>query len=392
MREAAPAANPSKPTAKGLLANKATALQKRPIIPRARVDAICEAAKACESAVGAPANRIPVPSGSATNRAPHNDPQPPPTTDMDTEMAGPEDDLAPNTGEGQPRHGTPPAKEEADAEDAGNSTRTGRQHSQLHAFGEEASELVDWVMERVRVEMAMTCPFPEILGPPENNNQSYLDLWVPKLWVGAHAALRPDLPRLRLKDRYVVYIRSQLSPTRNRMKKACDGILSTHFGLHFSHPDHKVKATQITQHEKWLSPIRHLIQAFELGKTKAGNLSGTQNAGTFKTYMTMLEEFSTQNPGCLLNARMEIMLEYLKAHPAPTPIEMTMGPDQDVNEDNLEEIKALHKYQSFVHISDLTQYLGDAVPDINKWQEMQVLTQNKKGKGKARAGAPSRAA
>ncbi|KAG8729446.1 hypothetical protein FRC10_003910 [Ceratobasidium sp. 414] len=96
----------------------------------------------------------------------------------------------------------------------------------------------------------------------------------------------------------------------------------------------------------------------------------------------MLEEFGTQNPGCLLNAWMEITLEYLKAHPTPTPtphIKMKMGPDQEVDEDNLEEIKALLLYY----------VVGDAVPDIDEWQEMQVLTQNKKGKGKARAGAPS---
>ncbi|KAG8728886.1 hypothetical protein FRC10_004488, partial [Ceratobasidium sp. 414] len=146
------------------------------------------------------------------------------------------------------RAGTP-AQGGANGEDEGDVTLTKRQRSQLHTFGEDAGALVDWVMEHVWVEMAVTCPFPELQGLSGADDQCYLDIWVTKLWANAHAELHPNSPRLQLHDHHITY----LSPTRNVMKKACDGLLSMYYGLHRSDSNHKVKATEITHDEKWLS-------------------------------------------------------------------------------------------------------------------------------------------
>ncbi|KAG9087355.1 hypothetical protein FRC06_002580, partial [Ceratobasidium sp. 370] len=201
-------------------------------------------------------------------------------------------------------------------------------------------------------------------------------------------------------------------------------MLPAHFGLHLSDPHHKDEAAQLSEDEIWLLPnlanddmqfqhaiihdticngffrsskslgMKHkdqfvpmvpiptityicsIIRAFEIGSATAGDLNGPQNADGFNLYMDMLKEFGAKNPGCLLNAQLEITLEYLKLHPQPasTPhVEMNIGPDQELDEDNLREIKEL---------------LGDAVPDVDEWREVRALTQN--AKGKARAAGPSR--
>ncbi|KAG8734489.1 hypothetical protein FRC10_011700 [Ceratobasidium sp. 414] len=216
----ATAANTAKPSATP--PPKAPLQPKCPILSRARVEAIRQEAQAVQTAP----RKVPAPSGS---------PQPPPAADIEIGEQGDNEGEAPPLEDSS--HAGTPTEDNANGGDKRDVMLTKRQRSQLRTFGEEA----------------VTCPFPELQGPPGADDQCYLDGWVTKFWANAHAKLRPNSPRLWLQDCHITYIHNQLSPTRNAMKKACNGLLSAYYSLHCSDSNHKVKAAKITHDEKWLS-------------------------------------------------------------------------------------------------------------------------------------------
>ncbi|KAG9077096.1 hypothetical protein FRC06_009100 [Ceratobasidium sp. 370] len=82
---------------KASIANRTTTLQKRLIIPRAWIEAICreDAAKAHTLATGAPSHGNPAHPSSATNRSPRNNPQLPPAADIEMSEQGDDELEAP---------------------------------------------------------------------------------------------------------------------------------------------------------------------------------------------------------------------------------------------------------------------------------------------------------
>ncbi|KAG9078331.1 hypothetical protein FRC06_008419, partial [Ceratobasidium sp. 370] len=81
---------------------------------------------------------------------------------------------------------------------------TSKSRLQLQAFG-PAADILEKVVYNMRVEMAMICGYPEFVKSTEDPSRPYLDMWLPKFWAEANDELRPDKPRLPLKDGHIRY-------------------------------------------------------------------------------------------------------------------------------------------------------------------------------------------
>ncbi|KAG8735386.1 hypothetical protein FRC10_010672, partial [Ceratobasidium sp. 414] len=216
-------------------APKATVPPGRTIVSRSRVDALHQQqgmARAHGSAATTPARGASAPSGSAQIPSPRVAPQ---------SCASNEDVEMEVVGGDEPE----PLPSMAGDQDPPGSSSTGDNNE---------TELLKWVMEWVKVEMAVTCPFPEVLTLPEDDNKTYLESWVPELWAKANNKLRANKPHIGLMDNHVGYVRTQLSQAQNKVRGACDGLLALYFNLCRSRPDHAQHAVDITKDEKWVSP------------------------------------------------------------------------------------------------------------------------------------------
>ncbi|KAG9081052.1 hypothetical protein FRC07_014682, partial [Ceratobasidium sp. 392] len=207
---------------------------KRAIVSRARVAALRKEANARGTGRVAPAG---VP-GATRDRA-------------DIVMHGPSDDdeVMANANE-QVRPHTPPTEEERGGYNgnpgkAGASTK--RQASQLQNFDPDSAKLVENVMEQLRVEMLVNCPYPERTPSARDPNRQKLDVWVIDLWANANEELRPD------EDVHVSYIRHQLAPTRHALKKVCENLIVPHFQLRRSDADRVQHSKDLLNEEKWIS-------------------------------------------------------------------------------------------------------------------------------------------
>ncbi|KAG9123863.1 hypothetical protein FRC07_013711 [Ceratobasidium sp. 392] len=336
-------AHPAPATKPGVLQKP---LLKRPIVSRAQVDALRQEARVCDAGAAAPAGA----SGATHYRA---DVPMHALSDEEEEMEPP----LPNAGQQDEESGYNndyPGKMVA---------ITKRQATQLQSFG-EATKLVKNMMEQLRIEMLVNCPYPERTPSARDPSRQKLDVWVIDLWANANAKLREDEPQLPLQDTYVSYVQHQLAPTRHALKKVCNNLDGPYFKLRHSDVDRVQHSKDLLNEEKWLSSF---------DDSKAGHLVASKNADNFRMYMKMLKEMQKNNEGSLKNACAQITEDYIKAraNPAPAPvINMNFGPDQPVDEDRMNSIKAL---------------LGDAVGDVEEWGRV------KSQKGNSRAAGPSRA-
>ncbi|KAG8728313.1 hypothetical protein FRC10_005078, partial [Ceratobasidium sp. 414] len=160
-----------------------------------------------------------------------------------------------NGGDGNNSDNSDDNGDNSDTGDNGDDDELGTSKSrlQLQAFG-AASGILEKVVYTMRVEMAVVCGYPEFVKSTEDPSCSYLDVWLPKFWADANNELRPDKPRLPLKDSHVRYARRQLAPIRNVLKKCCEPMLGSYYSLDRSEPDHAQTANNLTSDEKWLSP------------------------------------------------------------------------------------------------------------------------------------------
>ncbi|QRW00961.1 Transposon Tf2-1 polyprotein [Ceratobasidium sp. AG-Ba] len=111
--------------------------------------------------------------------------------------------------------------------------------------------------------------------------------------------------------------------------------------------------------------------------TKPIDLDASSNSDAYGIYMKMFEQMEEENPGDLIYVRTEITCDILKSKPKASPIvapEMNLGPDCEIDMEALGEIK---------------DYLGDAVPNIEDWEDVRRAFAKKKGKGKAAVAGPS---
>ncbi|QRV99832.1 hypothetical protein RhiJN_27851 [Ceratobasidium sp. AG-Ba] len=305
---------------------------------------------------------------------------------------------------------------------------TKRQRTQLHAFSPEAREVVQWVFDKVKLDLASVCPFSDNMTEGPEDNTPILDRWILRLWNEANDKVREGKAPLPLKDEYAVYIQKQLPGLRNSMRKACEHLVSVYYGLRRSKPNHATLAKDLTDdgEERWLSSnkkndsemfmhpiiadtienaffktaksfgfknlarfiplvpvptiayacsiIRNRIKAFETDISKPADLNSESDRDAYKMYMTMLDDIRRDNPVHLLRIWATITLQYLKAKPKPTVLlvpELNLGPDCDMPMDSLEEI------------SDL---LGDEAPALNEWDGVKEALRKSKGKAPARDG------
>ncbi|QRV73562.1 hypothetical protein RhiJN_01576 [Ceratobasidium sp. AG-Ba] len=305
---------------------------------------------------------------------------------------------------------------------------TKRQRSQLRTFPPEARKVVQWAYERIKLDQALICPFPDNMTEKPEDIKPILDRWVIEHWDEGNDNVRHGEVPLPLKEEYAAYIRKQLPGLRNSMRKACEHLVSACYGLRRSKPNHAALAKDLTDggEERWLSPnlkndsemfmhpiiadtienaffkngksfgfknltrftplvpvptiayacsiIRNRIKAFEVDISKPADLNSEIDRDTYKMYMTMLDEIRRDNPVHLLRIRATITLQYLKAKPKPTDLpvpELNLGPDGDMPMDCLEEIGDL---------------LGDEAPDFNEWDGVKEALRKSKGKAPARNG------
>ncbi|KAG8789642.1 hypothetical protein FRC12_013360 [Ceratobasidium sp. 428] len=156
-------------------------------------------------------------------------------------------------------------EERADQTPTDTKQPTKRKQSQLAAFPREYSEIVDWVATRIKLKLALENGYPEVTPVTTNqpgagdattqSSRMVLDDWVVDFWAAAHAELHPEQPRLPIEGCRIRYIRKSIAPSRNHdIRTACDGLVTAHFGLHQSSPDHIQKAKDLLLDEAWLSP------------------------------------------------------------------------------------------------------------------------------------------
>ncbi|KAG9074948.1 hypothetical protein FS749_013450 [Ceratobasidium sp. UAMH 11750] len=309
-----------------------------------------------------------------------------------------------------------------DDEDAEDNNPGGRRRRRggdtlLALFG-PAAPLVKYVVDNVKIEMAATCGFPEHVMSAENPNTPLLDIWIARLWAAANDKYRSGQLHLVLVDRYVKYVRQQLAPIRNGVKKWAEPIVEIVYHLDRADPNIVRKARDLVEDEKWLSPklanddgifkhktirdvikfsffrssrslgsknrarfvplvpletiayacaiIRHLIGAYQSSDEKASDLNSSENADHFRNYMRMLKEIGEEDPTALVNIRLGITLAYLKSRPqlrATPVVKLNLGPAQELDEDAVREIQDI---------------LGDDIPDPEEWAVV-----SRKGKGRA---------
>ncbi|KAG8734240.1 hypothetical protein FRC10_011810, partial [Ceratobasidium sp. 414] len=380
--------------------------QKCPILSCSRVDTICQEneARKHRTEEGTAGGSVPpkgtsAPLGSASNPSSRK-PQVAPPVDVEMADRSPSDEeldpLPPKLGKRQ-APGTPPGVEgdeegnsNGDEEGDGNSDNTNengegndanedgdddeppkshKRHKDklLGAFGPTISPLVKYVVACVKLEMAVTCSYPEHVRPPGNPDQFLIEFW-----DAAHKKLRPGKPHFLLQDTHsgavqfllalVTLVRGQLSPIWNIVKAAAEPLVGALFGLDWGDPNHTIKAGDLTKDEKWLSPnlvndaeifkheiihrtiflsffrsnkgigsknlgrftplvpletiayvcavIRHLIVAFMVSDEKANHLDASGDAEYFRIYMGMLEDIGDRDEAVLKNIRSMITLKY----------------------------------------------------------------------------------
>ncbi|KAG9092989.1 hypothetical protein FS749_015279 [Ceratobasidium sp. UAMH 11750] len=207
--QATPASTTTRP------ADKPAASKKRPLISRARVDAIRAENKAhgqvskgrvADTDTGGSANRVPAPSASTwgpRQAAAALD------GDGDIQMADPtlsDDELPDQAGEEQEEaeaDGAPPAPatsgqgENDDVED-NNSGRRRRRRGEdvLIAKLGLAAPLVKYVIANIKIEMAATCGFPEHVMSTDDPNTPLLDVWMARFWAAANDKYRSVLHKI----------------------------------------------------------------------------------------------------------------------------------------------------------------------------------------------------
>ncbi|KAG8789231.1 hypothetical protein FRC12_013724 [Ceratobasidium sp. 428] len=309
---------------------------------------------------------------------------------------------------------------------------TKREQSQLSAFDSEYSKLVDWVLNQIKLKLALEHGWPEVTpvvaNPPDTGDATVqgarmvLDDWLTDLWPRAHDELRSGKPRLPIESQHVRYIRKSLAPIRNHdIRAACDGLVPAYFGLHQSNPDHIQKAKGLLLDEAWLSSnlanddfrfqhdiirdaihrawfshskslgsknlelftplvplptiaytcsiVRQWIEYFKQETNKGFEIDANRGAAYFRMYMKMLNSFGSTNSTCVLNAQLKISLHYVKGN-AKKPHEQT--PQMNIGPDHARDEARL---------AELENLLGCSV-NVNQPSQPHA-------KGKNRAG-PSR--
>ncbi|KAG8728573.1 hypothetical protein FRC10_004820, partial [Ceratobasidium sp. 414] len=317
------------------LTNKLAPLQKRAIVPRARVEALRRESNARGKETKGPASG---PSTSA--RDPRDSPKGAPSTKArmvhavspEVEEREYDEDMDDNMEEGEVGEAVAPVEDDEGGDGENSEQGNSRARQQLASFG-PAAPVVERVVQKVRVEMAVVCGFPEFVKSTEDPTSTYFDLWIPRLWAEANDELRPNQPCFELEDRHVRYIRRQLAPIRTSIKKCAEPMMESYFGLDHSEPDHVEKSRHLTGEEKWLSPtlkndekmfqhkiigntiahaffrsgrgigvkhrdrftplipiatiayvcaiIRHLVKSYEFDNPKAANLKADEDADTY---------------------------------------------------------------------------------------------------------------
>ncbi|QRV96224.1 hypothetical protein RhiJN_24242 [Ceratobasidium sp. AG-Ba] len=418
--------------------------KKRALVPRSRVEALRKANSKTskESAPGLAPARAKKP------RKPPLDPCSPPVTDIRMRDPDSDDDPAPDGAQLEGRSLAPPVDDgeagdlaggQADASDASDEAAeerrehdraregklTKRQKAQLGAFSQDARELIQWVTEEIKVDAALICAYPECMSEDPKDEDNYFERWLAKHWKRAHARFRKDKAPVPITDDYARYIRNQLPMFRNSMKTSAEPLVTAHFKLRRSDPDHAETAKDLTDggDEKWVSPnlendeqmfehpiiadtieqeffrtprsfgyrnikrftplipvpaiayacaiIRNRIKSFEVEIGK-GELNATTDKDSFTLYMEMLNDMRASNPVQLIDIRTTITERYLEAQKKPAAIrvpKMNLGADHKIDMSRLERLR---------------EKLGPNAPEIEEWEGMSEIS--KKGKGKARAG------
>ncbi|KAG9090265.1 hypothetical protein FRC06_001141 [Ceratobasidium sp. 370] len=306
-----------------------------------------------------------------------------------------------------------------------------RQRTQLRAFSPKARKVIQWVFDRIKLDLASVCPFPDNMTEKPEDNKPILNRWISELWDEANDNIHMGKVPLLLKDDYAAYIRKQLPGLHNSIRKACEHLVSVYYGLQRSKPSHVVLAKDLTDggEERFCSSnkqndsemfmhsiiadtienvffktaksfgfknlerfaplvpvptiayacciICNRIKAFEADISKPVDLNSESDRDAYKMYMTMLDKIHKDNPVHLLRIRTTITLQRAKPQLTILPVpELNLGPDSDMPMDSLKEI------------SDL---LGDEAPALNEWDGVKEALWKSKGKAPAWDG-PSRSA
>ncbi|KAG9081662.1 hypothetical protein FRC06_005461, partial [Ceratobasidium sp. 370] len=280
------------------------------------------------------------------------------------------------------------------------------------AFPPEVVEVVQWVMEHIKVDAITTCAFTECMTKEPGDQKTMYEGPVP------------------LKDANATYIQSHFYTIHNSMKKSAIPLVIVYFGLRCSDRNVAATAHSLTDsgNERWLSPtkkndhlvfknqaitdlieteyfktswsfgfkhidnftplapipliafacaiLRNCIKSFEVEPNKGADLDATKDKEAFIMYMEMLEEIRRDDPIHLLDIRMTITEQYLQAWPKPATL--------PVPEMNL----ARHTSMDMGHLQQFQDMLGEDAPGMEEWDGVKDVQRKGKGKGPM-TGGPS---
>lgn len=133
----------------------------------------------------------------------HNRPLTPPTDPEDgvDQPVGPEND---SDHDAEAKDGA--SEHDGDGNLVGYGQLTKRQRAQLRAFTPEAREIVLWVTEQIKLDMATICPFPERMTANPEDQRTYLDNALVKYWAKGNEELREGRVPLQIKDVHATYV------------------------------------------------------------------------------------------------------------------------------------------------------------------------------------------
>ncbi|QRV94942.1 hypothetical protein RhiJN_22960 [Ceratobasidium sp. AG-Ba] len=396
--------------------------KKRAIIPQSRIEALCKEKAGGSSTPAAPVDiemQDPPSDEQGGQPAAGTGDRPPTPPSEDDDLQGEHED---HDGDTNARVGG--------SKSAKSKKKTKRQRTQLGAFPPEARDLVQWVAEEVKADIASVCPFGDVFTVSPQDGRTYVEHWVPRHWDKANERFREGQPPLVLQDDYIGYIRNQASSVRHMVKRAADPLVTATYSLCRVDPRRTTTAKSLTDAggERWASPnlendkdlfkhpviadtiehsffkcakslgfkhigrftplvplptvalictiLRHSIKSLEPENNQAVDLDASTDGNMYTMFLGMLEDIGKKHPVRLLAIRTKITKQYLNAWPKPTVItapEMNLGSkDEQLDIEELEEI------------SDM---LPEDAPGFEEWDEVRAILDKGKGKAPLRSGA-----
>ncbi|KAG9076250.1 hypothetical protein FRC06_009621 [Ceratobasidium sp. 370] len=277
------------------------------------------------------------------------DPPPTPPTDDNQSLDGNGEGLAQQTtADGQ--------GDQAGA--AGDAKLTKRQQAKLRAFPPEVVEVVQWVMERIKVDAITKCAFAECMTKELGDQKTMYEGWLTRRWGQGNGEVRDGKVPVPLKDANATY--NKKNDHLVFKNQAIADLIETEYfktsqSFGFKHIDDFTPLVPIPLIAFACAILRNCIKSFEVEPNKGADLDATKDKEAFIMYMEMLEEIRRDDPIHLLDIRMTITEQYLQARPKPATL---LVPEMNLARHTSMDMGRLQRFQDM---------LGEDAPGMEEW-------------------------